>query len=348
MTSKPARFGLLLAAQLLFATAASRAEDWLQYKFDSRHSGNAPERSVAVPPGLISAVPLTDAVSTAPVVAHGCVYVVDGAGVAFCIDADTFKVKWKYETRGGKANCSNVSSPAVVGRYLHFGTMAGSYYVLDAASGKVVNEIRCGEPIFSTPVVADGRAYFATLGSKVYALRTDGEVCWKWDYVKERLGFGGDRWSGEQWAKFKKGPATWRDQFCCSRNLGLYDNIVVLPAGGETVFLEDSGNEPQLRGIGVIGDVYRCRPQQGFGLCLHSLDDERRDGLRRPPALQTQPLGGYPSISSPILLRDSAVYGGLDGSLYVVPLDGKSDVWSFKTGFGKAISAPVAVCDGRI
>jgi outer membrane protein assembly factor BamB len=59
-------------------------------------------------------------------------------------------------------------------------------------------------------------------------------------------------------------------------------------------------------------------------------------------------LGGYPSIASPILLRDTAVFGGLDGSLYVVPLSGSGKAWSFKTGFGKAISAPVAVCDGRI
>ncbi|GAG94765.1 unnamed protein product, partial [marine sediment metagenome] len=59
-------------------------------------------------------------------------------------------------------------------------------------------------------------------------------------------------------------------------------------------------------------------------------------------------LGGRPSIAPPILLRDTAVYGGLDGTLYVVPLSGNGKVWSFKTAFGKAISAPAAVCDGRI
>ena len=71
--------------------------------------------------GLIGAVPLTDAVFTAPVVADGRVYAVDGSGVAFCIDASTLRVLWKSETAGDKANCNNVSSPAIVGRYLHFG-----------------------------------------------------------------------------------------------------------------------------------------------------------------------------------------------------------------------------------
>ena len=59
-------------------------------------------------------------------------------------------------------------------------------------------------------------------------------------------------------------------------------------------------------------------------------------------------LGGYPSIAPPMLAGDKAVYGGLDGSLYVVPLSGESESWSFKTAFGKAITAPAAVCDGRL
>ena len=59
-------------------------------------------------------------------------------------------------------------------------------------------------------------------------------------------------------------------------------------------------------------------------------------------------MGGYPSIASPVLLRDQAVFGGLDGRMYVVPLAGTGDVWSYATAWGKAITAPAAVCDGRI
>jgi len=381
-------------------TTAAAGENWLQFKYDCRHSGNVPDRSVTTPPGLIGAVPLTDAVFTAPVVADGRVYVVDGAGVAFCIDAATLRVVWKFESPGGKANCNNVSSPAIAGRYLHFGTMAGSYYVLDAANGTVVKEIACGEPIFSAPVVANGRVYFATLGSQIYALEPDGTVCWKWDFVKEIMGFTGNRWSGKDWRKHRKGRVTPSDQFCCSRNLAMYDKTLVVPAGGSIVWLQDLGNSAEVRAvqsprnttlglsIGETGtvyrqwtlldnggrvdilrlrddkvdsdyvrgtrtstrggllsfcsvslrgkDVYRCRPEEGFGFCRHS------------PSQETQYLGGYPSIAPPIILRDTAVYGGLDGSLYVVPLLGSGKIWSFKTAFGKAISAPAAVCDGRI
>ncbi|NQT82970.1 PQQ-binding-like beta-propeller repeat protein, partial [bacterium] len=144
---------LLLVSFLIWMTAAAFGENWLQFKYDCRHSGNVPGRSVSVPLGLIGAVALTDAVFTSPVVADGKIYVVDGSGVAFCIDAETLRVLWKFESRGDKANCNNISSPAIAGRYVHFGTMAGSYYVLDAARGTVVKEIACGGPIFSSPVV---------------------------------------------------------------------------------------------------------------------------------------------------------------------------------------------------
>jgi len=407
------------------SNGANGSENWEQFKYDSRHSGNVPDRQVTTPLELLAAVPLTDAIFTSPVISGDRIYVVDGSGVAACIDARTFRPVWRYETRGGPANCNNISSPLIVGDYLHFGTTAGAYYVLNAANGTLVKEIRCGDPIFSTPVagpvrnptptasaphqrISNGagaqRVYFATLGSRIYCVEPDGTVCWTWDFVKEVLGFKGDRWSGVDWLAHR-GRATWESQFCCSRDLALDANCLIVPTGGLVIWLEDVGGEGVLRGkylggprespstlalsvgesgevyrqwtrrdnegrveilrlrdgtvetdyvrgtetsykgSGLIGfssvsvrgqDVYRCRPEEGFGLCRH------RTGQG------AEYLGGYPSIAPPILLRDSAVYGGLDGALYVVPLSGEGEVWSFKTPFGKAISAPAAVCDGRV
>ncbi|MGI6415480.1 MAG: PQQ-binding-like beta-propeller repeat protein [Thermoguttaceae bacterium] len=419
--------GVMAIALFHFTQRASAGESWPQLKFDGRHSGNVPERELAVPLGLVGAIPLTDAVFTSPVVAAGRVYVVDGSGVVFCVDTNTLRVVWRVKTRGGQRNCNNVSSPALCGGYLHFGTTAGVYYVVDAASGKIVEEIDCGEPIFSCPVVGKDRVYFATLGSQVYALTPGGEVCWTWDFVKEQLGFSGDRWSGAAWAEHLKGRVTGKEQFLCSRDIALDGNTLVIPAGGSIVWLADDGPAARLhrlhrphtatfglsigadgavyrqshwldnggqveilRGrdtdfetaisrsdkpagelVGMIDrafasakagvdyvpgtktstdggllsfssvslrgqDVYRCRPEEGFGLCRHS---PGRELLAYP--------GCYPAISSPVLLRDKAVYGGLDGALYVAPLAG-GEAWSFKSPFGKAISSPAAVCDGRI
>ena len=87
--TRAAKWGvpLLIAFVVAGTAAAQTGEDWPQFKFDARHSGNVPGRSVATPLRLVGAVPLTDAAFTSPVVMDGRVYVVDGSGVAFCIDA---------------------------------------------------------------------------------------------------------------------------------------------------------------------------------------------------------------------------------------------------------------------
>ena len=393
---------VLAACLHVGATLAYSAEDWPQYKYDCRRSGNVPARSVNTPLGLVGAVPLTDAVFTAPAVADGRIYVVDGSGVAFCIDAGTLEIEWKFQSGGDEANCNNVCSPAVAEGYIHFGTMAGSYYVLDAGDGTVVKAIHCNEPIFSTPVVGEAGVYFATLGSRVYAVKPDGTVRWTWDFVKEHLKFDGDRFSGEAWAKRGK-RVTWQEQFVCSRNIALHERTLVVPAGGSIVWLEDEGDRPLLKqvhaprespstlgmslgesgtvyrqwyrrdntgsveildlvdgevktdfvhgtqtsykgaesmsfsSVSVRGDkVYRCRPEVRFGFCEHR------------PGMPARILSGALSITPPVLLADKGVFGGLDGRLYVAPLSGKGAPWSFKTPFGKAVSAPAAICNGCI
>lgn len=394
----------------LVGASLAAAEDWPQSKYDARRSGNVPDRQISLPLGLVGAVPLTDGIYTSPVVADGRVYVVDGSGVAFAIDAQSLKVVWKTPTRGGQANVDNVSSPAVAGPYLHFGTTAGWYYVLDRSSGKVVREICCGEPILSAPVVTGKRVYFATLGSRVNALEFDGTLAWQWDFVKEVIGFDGDRWSGTAWLAHLGKRVNWEHSFCSSMDLAADGNTIVLPAGGRTVWLADEGSQPRVRAIGLVpeyagkeypatfgqsigedgavyrqwhrrdnagrveimrlaagdevqtdyvrgtetaihlpgllsfcsvslrgDDVYRCRPEAGLGFCRHS-----------PGKEQPESLGGYPSIAAPILTKDHGVFGGLDGSLYVVPLSGAGEAWSFRTPFDAPISAPACISDGRI
>lgn len=410
MTKRRCLSILLLAWFLAVCQSpAPAAENWTQWKFDGRHSGDVPDRTVGASLGLIGAVPLSDAICTAPVVADGRVYVVDGAGTAFAIDAATMNVVWKHVTRGGPANCNNVCSPAFVDGRVHFGTMGGWYYVLDAATGQPVREIDCGEPVFSTPVVHAGRVYFATLGGQVYALEPGGKTCWTWDFVGQVLKFPGNRWNAKDWLEAKQGRVTWKDQFCCPIDMATDGRRLVVPCGGRIVWLEDAGDHavldsaatipnfagneyPGLFGLSVGADgavyvqwhrrdnsgrteilrlkdgkvqgdyvrgtetaihlqglmsfcavsvrgvdVFRCRPEAGLEFCKHAPGQE-----------QPQSLGGYPSIASPILLRDTAVYGGLDGRLHVVPLDGRGSARSFATAFGRPITAPAAVCDGRI
>lgn len=400
----PLSFSLIFS---LFLSVPAWA-DWTQFQGDARRSGNAPGEVLKASLGLEAAVPLTDGIYAAPVVSDGVAYVIDGSGVVFAIDTSTFKVKWRFVTHGGAGNCNNVAAPAVVGKYLHVGTTAGYYYVLNRETGKVVKRIDCAEPIFSAPAVGSGRVYFATLGARIYAVSPEGEVAWTWDFVKEEVGFKGNRWLGADWVKFRGDRVTWKDHFVCSRDITLVGKTVVMPAGGRTVFVEDAGKKPKLRKVAVIPnfagsefpatlgqsadtegniyvqwhrrdnagrveklrldgdelktdfvkgtqtdirtpgmlnfapvsirgmDVYRVRPEQGLGLCRHTNGEDKPEVLNEAA-----------SICPPILTRDHAVYGGLDGRVHVVPLKG-GKAQALRTAFGAPITAPLAVAESRV
>ncbi len=83
------------------------------------------------------------------------------------------------------------------------------------------------------------------------------------------------------------------------------------------------------------GAVYRCRPEAGFGLCRHA-------------AGRTEVLGDYPSISQPMLAGQHVVVSGLDGRLIVVPLDSDKPHFTFRTPFGRPLTAAPAIANGQI
>ncbi len=419
-----------LFAALFFASAvASAADEWPQLQGDALRSGSAPAATLPARLGLIGAVRTTDGIYAAPVVADGQVYVLDGAGVLYTIDAQTLSVIRTLSPPPNPGNCNNVAAPAVIGKYLHYGSTAGYYYVIDRETGLTVRTIDCGEPIFSAPAAGKDRVYFATLGAKVYAVEPDGTLAWTWDFVKEVVKFDGNRWSGEDWLADRKGRVNWKDHFVCSRDICLVGKTVVMPAGGRTVFLDDAGSAAKLRVVGQIPaydgseypatfgqsadaagnvyvqwhrrdnagrveilrldgegdntklqtdfvggtqtaihlpgllsfasvavrgeDVYRTKPEQGLGLCRHKNTphsaEERAITSSANIKSDAKPtvLCPAPSICPPVLTKDHAIYGGLDGKLYVVPLAGGEPV-SFPTAFGSPFSAPVAVAGGRI
>lgn len=400
--------GLFALACCFSATLESIHADWPQLQGNANRSGNAPQESLRLPIGLAGTVAMTDAIQASPVVSDGLVYVIDGAGVVTALKTESLETVWRFRTKGGPGNCNNVAAPAVAGDYLHVGTTAGYYYVLDRKTGGVVAELDCEEPVFSAPAVGNGRVYFATLGAQVYSVTPQGKVVWTWDFVQEVVQFKGNRWSGADWLTHRGDRVTWRDHFVCSRDISLVGTTVVIPAGGRTVFLEDAGETASLRTVGEIPkyagsefpatlgqsaddegnvfvqwhrrdnagrvermrleddelktevvpgtqtsirtagllsfapvsvrgeDVFRVRPEQGLGLCRHSAASEEPTVLCPAAA-----------ISPPALTAEHAIYGALDGKLYVVPLAG-GDVIAMTTGFGFPITAPVAVSDGRI
>ena len=291
-------------AVLLAGLTVARGENWPQYKFDSRHSGNAPDRDVTLPLGLMAAVPLSDAVFTSPVVADGRVYVVDASGVACCFDAASL-APLEGRDRGRQAQLQQrlLAGP---GRPLPALRHDGRR-VLRARCRKRQGgpQDRCGEPIFSTPVVGKDRVYFATLGSRVYALQPDGAVVLDLGFRQGAAGFhrrplerrGVVRTPPGSRGKQRSMPSArgaWtngdrvrmQQQFACSRDIAL-DGKRGRDAGGRIlVWLEDAGAVRALRRLRrVLTDELRAEHRRGrHGLPAVTLARQRRPGRDPPPA----------------------------------------------------------------
>src|SRR5882757_169905 len=92
------RTALLPCVVLLFLASApipARAADWPQFMRGPQHAGDAADETLRLPLGLATCVKLDDAVTTAPAVVAGRVYVVDQMGTAYCIDPTANRIVWK-------------------------------------------------------------------------------------------------------------------------------------------------------------------------------------------------------------------------------------------------------------
>jgi len=98
---------------------------------------------------------------------NNLVFAADYAGYLHCLDADTGKRYWRFDT-----GAHIWSSPLVADGHVYLGNEDGLFFVLKAEGGteaQQVAEIDMDAPIYSTAVVANGVLYIATQ-SHLYAL----------------------------------------------------------------------------------------------------------------------------------------------------------------------------------
>ena len=243
------------SATLLFVVLSTSLAGAAGPRTGRSSSSTAGIRASAAPqrrrtPGVARGGPLTDAIFTAPVVAGGRVYAVDGAGVAFCLDAATLPVALESADRAPCTQAARGTATTSLRRPWRavISTSApwpASYYVLDAATRHAwSSEIRCGEPIFSTPV---GRQRAGLLRhARVAGLRRwspSGTVCWTWDFVKAAA-----RLRRRSLERRAIGAGTSKAGVTGPRTVPLLAATspwtarrASLPAGGSVVWLEDRG-----------------------------------------------------------------------------------------------------------
>lgn len=128
-------------------------------------------------------------VASTPAVAEGRVHVLSYDGRVHTLDAASGVPLWTFSTSGERrfearglhgmqpraqtfADMYDVflSSPAVAGGMVTFGSGDGHIYAVDAATGALRWKFRTGDVVHASPAVADGAVFVGSWDGKLYAL----------------------------------------------------------------------------------------------------------------------------------------------------------------------------------
>jgi outer membrane protein assembly factor BamB len=71
------------------------------------------------------------------------------------------------------------SGPLLHEGRLYFGDLEGTFYVVDAATGKILNERQIGSPIPEAPVLGKDAVYFTAEAGVLYAVDLEGNPLWE-------------------------------------------------------------------------------------------------------------------------------------------------------------------------
>jgi outer membrane protein assembly factor BamB len=118
-------------------------------------------------------------IQSSPAVVDGVVYFGCRDSNVYALDAATGQEKWKYKTTWVNA------SPAVVDGAVYFGTSIPAFFIaLDARTGQERYKFDAHVPVFSSPAIAGGLAYFGSFSGKLYAVKLKGGTA-VWEFQTE-------------------------------------------------------------------------------------------------------------------------------------------------------------------
>jgi outer membrane protein assembly factor BamB len=99
--------------------------------------------------------------ASSPLVVGGLLFMVNNAGLAFCVDAETGQELWKKERMGDAYR----ATPLAAGGRIYFFSKDGKATIVEAARAyQEVSQADLGEEIIASPAVAGGNLFLRTKG----------------------------------------------------------------------------------------------------------------------------------------------------------------------------------------
>ena len=287
-------------------------------------------------------------VASSPAVVSGRVYFGSYDGNFYALEAASGKLLWKFTTEGehrfaarhlhGALPAAEVmpdpfdvflSSPAVAGELVYFGSGDGHVYALETASGKPRWAFKTGNVVHASPALANGLVYVGSWDSYFYALdAASGRERWRFKtgedpQINNQVGI--------QSSAVVAGDTVYFG--CRDSNLYALDAL----SGAKRWAFDNHGSwvigSPAVRD----GKLYFATSDSGM---VHVLD-----AASGAPVFSLA-FNHWVMFSSPALAGHYLYIGSHMGKLLAIDLDKRATAWEFVTDGARANAAALTKADG--
>jgi len=210
------------------------------------------------------------------------------------------------------------SSPAVAEDKVFVGSEDGKVYCLNAASGDLIWSYQTGDWVYSSPAVAEDKVFVGSEDGKVYCLNAASG-----DLI----------WSHETSDMVGSSPAVAGDRVF----VGSYDGKVYClnAASGDLIWSYVTGGRVD-SSPAVAGDRVFVGSYDGKVYCLNAASGD----------LIWSYVTGDWVYSSPAVAEDKVFVGSDDSKVYCLNVENGQEIWSYATG-GRVVSSP-AVAEDKV
>jgi eukaryotic-like serine/threonine-protein kinase len=287
-------------------------------------------------------------VTSSPAVVDGTVYIGSYDGNFYALDARNGKQRWVFATGGERRFSARhlhgaepaaevmpdpfdvfLSSPAVSGQTVYFGSGDGNVYALQAHSGALRWKFHTGNVVHASPALADGSVYVGSWDSFFYAL---------------------DATTGQERWRFKTGEdARISNQVGIQSSAVIADGTVYFGCRDSHLYALDAKTGAQRWAFDNKGSWVISSPSVRDGTVYFATSDSamvRALDARTGALLFELSFNHWPFFSSPALAGDYLYIGSHAGKLIAVDLKDRKTAWSFATEGASSNAAALTRADG--
>jgi outer membrane protein assembly factor BamB len=287
-------------------------------------------------------------ITSSPGVANGLVYFGSYDGNLYAVDLATGKERWHFATGGERRFAGKhlhgaapdnetmpdpfdvyLSSPAIAGAVVYFGSGDGNVYDVDATSGQLKWKFATGDVVHASPAIADGTVFIGSWDSYFYALdAATGEK--KWSF------------------KTSEDPDI-HNQVGIQSSAAVADGTVYFGCRDSNFYALDARTGEKKWVVNNKGSWVVGSPAVRYGVVYFSTSDS---GLfygvdaKTGAILFSLESKKWPMFSSPAVAGKTAYIGINSGKLMAINLESRQVAWMFETDGSVKNAAALTKADG--